>query len=139
MLPLYTTTKKVNHKIKDQNEYEQPVSDEGLWTNSGVSGVLILPSHFQVDKRYHNIVGSWDSEEHLAQGTDILCGMINEIQKKFPTWTKEQQLKGRVLSALKHFTHIKVKRDNAVKLSTSENKTHPTPSVHFIEVLNNIP
>ncbi|XP_050769171.1 lysozyme g-like [Gymnogyps californianus] len=48
----------------------------------------------QVDKRYHNIVGSWDSEEHLAQGTDILCGMINEIQKKFPTWTKEQQLKG---------------------------------------------
>ncbi|XP_010084827.1 PREDICTED: lysozyme g-like, partial [Pterocles gutturalis] len=48
----------------------------------------------QVDKRYHKIVGSWDSEEHLAQGTEILCGMIEKIQKKFPTWTKEQQLKG---------------------------------------------
>ncbi|NXJ79842.1 LYG protein, partial [Trogon melanurus] len=48
----------------------------------------------QVDKRYHKIVGSWDSEEHLAQGTEILCGMVKEIQKKFPTWTKEQQLKG---------------------------------------------
>ncbi|NXW21491.1 LYG protein, partial [Circaetus pectoralis] len=48
----------------------------------------------QVDKRYHKIVGSWDSEEHLAQGTEILCGMIKEIQRKFPSWTKEQQLKG---------------------------------------------
>ncbi|NXT47013.1 LYG protein, partial [Pluvianellus socialis] len=48
----------------------------------------------QVDKRYHKLVGSWDSEEHLAQGTEILCGMIKAIQKKFPTWTKEQQLKG---------------------------------------------
>ncbi|XP_008496285.2 lysozyme g [Calypte anna] len=48
----------------------------------------------QVDKRYHKIVGAWDSEEHLEQGTGILCDMIKEIQKKFPTWTKEQQLKG---------------------------------------------
>ncbi|XP_069732450.1 lysozyme g-like [Phaenicophaeus curvirostris] len=48
----------------------------------------------QVDKRYHKIVGSWDSEEHLAQGTQILCEMIEEIRKKFPRWTKEQQLKG---------------------------------------------
>lgn len=76
--------------------------------------MLVLLSHFQVDKRYHKIVGSWDSKEHIAQGTEILCGMINEIEKKFPTWTKEQQLKGRVLSTLKHFTHIKVKSDNAV-------------------------
>ncbi|NXW36770.1 LYG protein, partial [Phaetusa simplex] len=48
----------------------------------------------QVDKRFHKIVGSWDSEEHLVQGTQILCDMIKAIQKKFPTWTKEQQLKG---------------------------------------------
>ncbi|NXV29680.1 LYG protein, partial [Rissa tridactyla] len=48
----------------------------------------------QVDKRHHKIVGSWDSEEHLVQGTQILCDMIKAIQKKFPTWTKEQQLKG---------------------------------------------
>ncbi|XP_009999743.1 PREDICTED: lysozyme g-like [Chaetura pelagica] len=48
----------------------------------------------QVDKRYHKIVGAWDSEEHLMQGTEILCYMIKEVAKKFPTWTKEQQLKG---------------------------------------------
>ncbi|XP_019385026.1 PREDICTED: lysozyme g-like isoform X1 [Crocodylus porosus] len=48
----------------------------------------------QVDKRHHEIVGTWDSEEHIMQGTEILCGMIKEIQKKFPQWTREQQLKG---------------------------------------------
>lgn len=107
-------------RLKIKNEYKQPVSHEELWINSGVSGVLILLSHLQVDKRYHNIVGSWDSKEHLAQGTEILGDMITTIQKKFPTWTKEQQLKGRVLPALKHFIHIKVKRDNVVKPSTAE-------------------
>ncbi|XP_078403805.1 lysozyme g-like 1 [Cetorhinus maximus] len=48
----------------------------------------------QVDKRHHNIVGAWDSEEHLSQGTQILTGMIKSIAKKFPGWSKEQQLKG---------------------------------------------
>lgn len=56
---------------------------------------------FQVDKRYHKPHGAWDSEEHIKQGTDILCQSITDIQKKFPTWSKEQQLKGRSLSALK--------------------------------------
>ncbi|XP_063161044.1 lysozyme g-like [Candoia aspera] len=48
----------------------------------------------QVDKRYHKLVGTWDSEEHINQATLILCSMIEEIKKKFPSWTKEQQLKG---------------------------------------------
>ncbi|XP_019381163.1 PREDICTED: lysozyme g-like [Gavialis gangeticus] len=48
----------------------------------------------QVDKRYHKIIGAWNSETHLIQGTQILVGMIKAIQRKFPTWTKEQQLKG---------------------------------------------
>ncbi|ETE65506.1 hypothetical protein L345_08708 [Ophiophagus hannah] len=48
----------------------------------------------QVDKRYHKIVGTWDSEEHINQGALILCSMIEEIKKKFPPWTNEQQLKG---------------------------------------------
>ncbi|XP_006026397.1 lysozyme g-like [Alligator sinensis] len=48
----------------------------------------------QVDKRYHTPVGKWNSEAHLIQGTQILVGMIKEIQRKFPRWTKEQQLKG---------------------------------------------
>ncbi|XP_061585855.1 lysozyme g-like isoform X1 [Cololabis saira] len=48
----------------------------------------------QVDKRHHTIRGGWNSEEHLRQATDILVYFIKRIQRKFPTWTKEQQLKG---------------------------------------------
>ncbi|KAJ8338587.1 hypothetical protein SKAU_G00375530 [Synaphobranchus kaupii] len=48
----------------------------------------------QVDKRYHTPVGAWDSEEHISQSTEILTGFIKKIQKKFPSWSKEQQLKG---------------------------------------------
>ncbi|KFQ32098.1 Lysozyme g, partial [Mesitornis unicolor] len=62
---------------------------QGGWGDHG-NGFGLM----QIDKRYHKLVGSWDSEEHIAQGTEILCEMIKAIQKKFPTWTKEQQLKG---------------------------------------------
>nr|BDH78621.1 G-type lysozyme C-terminal like protein [Triakis scyllium] len=48
----------------------------------------------QVDKRHHKIVGAWDSKEHITQATQILIGMIQGIAKKFPNWSKEQQLKG---------------------------------------------
>ncbi|XP_054829025.1 lysozyme g-like [Eublepharis macularius] len=48
----------------------------------------------QVDKRYHKLIGAWNSEAHITQGTQILCNMINGIAKKFPGWTKAQQLKG---------------------------------------------
>lgn len=46
--------------------------------------------------------------EHLTQGAEILRGFTEEMQNKFPTWTKEQQLKGGVLSALRHFTHYDI-------------------------------
>ncbi|NXK21354.1 LYG protein, partial [Arenaria interpres] len=48
----------------------------------------------QVDKRSHKPVGKWNSEAHLMQGTEILVSMIKEMQRKFPRWTKDQQLKG---------------------------------------------
>ncbi|KAM9173347.1 lysozyme g-like protein 2 [Pangshura tecta] len=48
----------------------------------------------QVDRHYHTVVGAWDSEEHVLQGTSILVSMIQGVQKKFPGWTKDQQLKG---------------------------------------------
>uniref|UniRef100_A0A8B9QAZ1 Lysozyme g n=1 Tax=Apteryx owenii TaxID=8824 RepID=A0A8B9QAZ1_APTOW len=48
----------------------------------------------QVDRRSHKPVGEWNGERHLIQGTEILISMIKKIQKKFPRWTKEQQLKG---------------------------------------------
>ncbi|XP_061591022.1 lysozyme g-like [Cololabis saira] len=42
----------------------------------------------------HTKQGDWDSEEHLSQGTEILVYFINRIQNKFPSWSREQQLKG---------------------------------------------
>ncbi|KAI5624817.1 lysozyme g-like 1 [Silurus asotus] len=48
----------------------------------------------QVDKRYHKLRGTWNSEEHVTQGTEILIDSIKVIQKKFPTWPKEHQFKG---------------------------------------------
>ncbi|TKS68847.1 Lysozyme g [Collichthys lucidus] len=42
----------------------------------------------------HEPKGSWNSEEHLSQGTDILIYFITRIKNAFPEWTKEQQLKG---------------------------------------------
>ncbi|NXX77405.1 LYG protein, partial [Urocolius indicus] len=74
--------------IISRESHAGTVLDNGWGDHGNAFGLM------QVDKRYHNIVGSWDSEEHLAQGTEILCGMIQQIQRKFPSWTKEQQLKG---------------------------------------------
>ncbi|XP_077379775.1 uncharacterized protein LOC144020310 [Festucalex cinctus] len=64
------------------------VLDDGWGDHGNAWGLM------QVDKRYHTPKGGWNSEEHLLQGTDILTGFINEIKKKFPSWTAEQQLKG---------------------------------------------
>ncbi|KFQ17503.1 Lysozyme G, partial [Merops nubicus] len=50
----------------------------------------------QVDKRYHDTVGSWDSKEHLTKGAEIFRGMLEQMQKKFLDWTKEQQLKAAI-------------------------------------------
>ncbi|XP_070683727.1 lysozyme g-like [Pempheris klunzingeri] len=42
----------------------------------------------------HTPKGSWDSEEHLRQATDILLHFMLRIKHAFPHWSKEQQLKG---------------------------------------------
>ncbi|NXG67126.1 LYG protein, partial [Hemiprocne comata] len=76
--------------IISRESHAGAVLEDGWGDHGNAFGLM------QVDKRYHKIVGSWDSEEHLAQGTEILCSMRKEIQKKFPTWTKEQQLKGAI-------------------------------------------
>ncbi|NWS68871.1 LYG protein, partial [Crotophaga sulcirostris] len=60
----------------------------GLGDNGNGFGLM------QVDKRSHKPRGQWNSEEHITQGTTILIDMIKKIQKKFPRWTKDQQLKG---------------------------------------------
>lgn len=69
-----------------------------------------------MDKRYHQLVGTWDSEEHINHATLILCSMIDEIKKNIPLWTNEQQLKG----MKHHSTKIYI-----------ESVLCPDPSHHF--------
>ncbi|XP_076878578.1 lysozyme g-like [Brachyhypopomus gauderio] len=48
----------------------------------------------QIDKRYHKPSGAWNSETHITQGTQILISAVGAIQKKFPSWSRDRQLKG---------------------------------------------
>ncbi|XP_063999637.1 lysozyme g-like isoform X2 [Pogoniulus pusillus] len=66
------------------------VLDGGYGDHGNAFGLM------QVDTRYHKPAGSWDSKEHITQGAEILNDMLGQMEKKFPTWTKEQQLKGAI-------------------------------------------
>ncbi|XP_071991866.1 lysozyme g-like [Engystomops pustulosus] len=50
----------------------------------------------QIDYRFHTPRGAWDSEEHLLQGTEILCSMFQYIKQKFPRWSSSQIMKGAI-------------------------------------------
>ncbi|XP_003124952.1 lysozyme g-like protein 2 isoform X2 [Sus scrofa] len=65
------------------------------WDHRGLKFGLM-----QLDKKIHHPVGTWDSKEHLLQAVGILTDRIKAIQKKFPTWSVTQHLKGG-LSAFK--------------------------------------
>ncbi|XP_037663263.1 lysozyme g-like protein 2 [Choloepus didactylus] len=65
------------------------------WDHTGLKFGLM-----QLDKKTYHPVGSWDSKEHLMQAVGILVDRIQAIQRKFPTWSAAQHLKGG-LSAFK--------------------------------------
>ncbi|KAL2774307.1 lysozyme g-like protein 2 precursor [Daubentonia madagascariensis] len=65
------------------------------WDHRGLKFGLM-----QLDKQISHPVGTWDSKEHLLQAVGILTDRIKAIQKKFPTWSVAQHLKGG-LSAFK--------------------------------------
>ncbi|XP_062389803.1 lysozyme g-like isoform X2 [Sardina pilchardus] len=48
----------------------------------------------QIAKQWHKLKGDWNSEDHIRQGTGILTSSVRDIKKRYPKWTKEQQLKG---------------------------------------------
>ncbi|XP_053560870.1 lysozyme g-like [Bombina bombina] len=50
----------------------------------------------QVNKTYYKPCGSWNSEEHLNQATEILIKMMDSINNKFPGWNAKERLKGAV-------------------------------------------
>ncbi|XP_060947845.1 lysozyme g-like [Limanda limanda] len=65
-------------------------SDErNAWNAWGLMQVDVNPN-----RGGHTAIGGWDSGQHLNQATEILVHFINRISKKFPHWSKEQQLKG---------------------------------------------
>ncbi|XP_063300715.1 lysozyme G-like [Pelobates fuscus] len=62
---------------------------ENGWGNNGTAwGVM------QVDKRWNTPRGECDSEEHIAQATNLIIEKFNSMKRKFPTWSKDQILKG---------------------------------------------
>ncbi|XP_008508170.1 lysozyme g-like protein 2 isoform X2 [Equus przewalskii] len=65
------------------------------WDHKGLKFGLM-----QLDKKSHHPVGTWDSKEHLLQAVGILTDRFKAIQKKFPTWSVTEHLKGG-LSAFK--------------------------------------
>ncbi|XP_050832608.1 lysozyme g-like protein 2 [Serinus canaria] len=60
---------------------------DGLGDHGNAFGLM------QAGKQNHKIGKPWDTEEHLAQDTEILYRMINP-GKKPPFWTEEQHLIG---------------------------------------------
>ena len=48
----------------------------------------------QIDRRYHSPRGTWDSQEHMEQATDILIDTINCVGRNHPSWTMDMKTKG---------------------------------------------
>ncbi|XP_006026396.1 lysozyme g-like [Alligator sinensis] len=48
----------------------------------------------QIDRRYYPIRGTWNSEEHIIQGSTILTIALKTVRKTYPRWTWAQQLRG---------------------------------------------
>ncbi|XP_020007722.1 lysozyme g-like protein 2 [Castor canadensis] len=65
------------------------------WDHRGLKFGLM-----QLDIQVHHPIGSWDSKEHLLQAVGILADRIKAVQRKFPTWSVSQHLRGG-LSAFK--------------------------------------
>jgi hypothetical protein len=65
-------------------------SSQGWGDNNNAFGI------FQVDKRYHSIVGknSPFSYEHMSQAMEIFNQFRSQVLQKHPTWNKENVLKG---------------------------------------------
>ncbi|NWX84530.1 LYG protein, partial [Nothoprocta ornata] len=68
----------------------------GLLLNNGWDQGRRKFGLMQIDRQYPNLYGTWDSEEHINQCSNILVVAINEVRARHPTWTTEQQLRGTI-------------------------------------------
>ncbi|XP_068536734.1 lysozyme g-like [Anas acuta] len=62
----------------------------------------------QIDRRYHQPYGTWDSEEHINQCSTMLVLGINEMRARHPTWTWDQQLRGGICAYRARISNIQV-------------------------------
>nr|CAD92342.1 goose-type lysozyme 1 [Oikopleura dioica] len=60
----------------------------------------------QVDRRFHQPEGAWDSQEHLEQATQILIDQINCISRKFDRWTLPMKTKGGICAYNRGCSHV---------------------------------
>ncbi|NXU56967.1 LYG protein, partial [Turnix velox] len=64
---------------------------------------LLLDNGWNQDRRKYGLMqiareryqpfGTWDSEEHINQCSNILVLAINEVRARYPNWTVDQQLR----------------------------------------------
>lgn len=47
----------------------------------------------QVDKRYHQVNGEWNSVDHIEQATGIFIETLNKVKKKYPDWNFSTQMR----------------------------------------------
>uniref|UniRef100_A0A8B9QCK5 Lysozyme g n=1 Tax=Apteryx owenii TaxID=8824 RepID=A0A8B9QCK5_APTOW len=66
----------------------------GLLLNNGWDQGRRKFGLMQIDRQHDSLYGTWDSEEHINQCSNILVVAINEVRARHPTWTWEQQLRG---------------------------------------------
>uniref|UniRef100_A0A672G903 Lysozyme g n=1 Tax=Salarias fasciatus TaxID=181472 RepID=A0A672G903_SALFA len=62
----------------------------------------------------HTPRGGWDSEEHISQAADILVDSVKTIERKFPHWSKEEQLKGLFDRFSRYFAHCSYSMFNSL-------------------------
>ncbi|NWX24279.1 LYG protein, partial [Aegotheles bennettii] len=88
--------------LRAMDKYKTPIKKAGkkLCVKPAlITGIISWESHARKILR-----NSWGDNEngsglivtHLTQGTNILIMMLRTIQRKFPCWTEDQQLKGKI-------------------------------------------
>uniref|UniRef100_A0A4W5PZL4 Lysozyme g n=1 Tax=Hucho hucho TaxID=62062 RepID=A0A4W5PZL4_9TELE len=80
--------------ISRESRAGKGLDKHGRGDNGNAFGLMQIDTSPAPSGGGHTPKGKWNSEEHLQQGTEILIEFIKRIQKKFHSWTKEQQLKG---------------------------------------------
>ncbi|XP_006113603.2 lysozyme g-like [Pelodiscus sinensis] len=62
----------------------------------------------QIPVNYNLVPVAWNSEDHIAQGANILVTGLEDIKRRFPTWQWQQHLRGGICSYYNKVRNIQV-------------------------------